>query len=106
VGPEDHGNHAVAGLVTKEFLDFSASKGNDLRTIGLTDGCRWCLCTSRWMEALAGFKKGEIEEKAVPKVFLQATDQSVLQKVPIEDLQRFATPTEAGSPQSRSSEST
>ena len=26
-GPEDGGNHAVAGLLTKEFLDFSAARG-------------------------------------------------------------------------------
>jgi uncharacterized protein len=95
VGPEDRGNHAVAGVVTKEFLEYSASKGNDLRTIGLTDGCKWCLCTTRWKEALDGFKNGEIGEKAVPKVFLHATDQSALEKLPMEDLKKFAAEGEA-----------
>lgn len=52
VGPEDRGNHAVAGLLTKEFLDFSASRGNNLRQIGLEPGCKWCLCTARWKEAM------------------------------------------------------
>ena len=99
VGPEDTGNHAVAGVVTKEFLEFSASRGNDLRTIGLTDGCRWCLCTSRWKEAFDAFKKGEVGQKAVPSVFLHATDQSALKKVDMEDLKRFAAEGEASSPE-------
>jgi uncharacterized protein len=101
VGPEDHGNHAIAGVVTKEFLDYSAAKGNDLRTIGLTDGCKWCLCTTRWKEAFEGYKKGEIGEKGVPKVFLHATDQSALDKIPIEDLKKFAAQGEASSTETR-----
>lgn len=101
VGPEDRGNHAIAAVVTTEFLEYSASKGNDLRTIGLTDGCKWCLCTSRWMEALNGYKKGEVGEKAVPKVFLHATDQSALDKVPMEELRKFSVPGEAGDAESR-----
>jgi uncharacterized protein len=51
VGPEDVGNLAVAGELTKEFLDFTESRGNNLRSAGLTPGCKWCLCTSRWKEA-------------------------------------------------------
>ncbi len=104
VGPEDHGNHAVAGLVTKEFLDYSASKGNDLRTIGLADGCKWCLCTSRWKEAFDGFKNGEVGEKAVPKVFLHATDQSALDKIAMEDLRKFAAQGEASNAETRPAE--
>ena len=90
VGREDVGNHAVAGVVSKEFLEFSAAKGNDLRQIGLVDGCKWCLCTARWLEAFKAMKSGEIGEKAVPRVVLEATDQSALQKVELEDLKRFA----------------
>jgi uncharacterized protein (DUF2237 family) len=37
--------------MTEEFLDFSAARGNNLRSIGLTGGCKWCLCASRWREA-------------------------------------------------------
>ncbi len=87
--------------MTKEFLEYSASKGNDLRTIGLTDGCKWCLCTTRWKEALDGFKNGEIGEKAVPKVFLHATDESALKKVAMEDLKKFAAPGEASSAETK-----
>ena len=43
----------MAAEVTEEFLDFTASRGNDLRIAGLKGGCRWCLCASRWYEANA-----------------------------------------------------
>lgn len=61
----DFGNHAVAAVVTNEFLDFSASKGNDLRQAGLTEGCKWCLCASRWKEAFMA-RKGD-DDRVVPK---------------------------------------
>ena len=52
-------------VVTNEFLDFTAPKGNDMRQTGLTDECKWCLCVFRWREAmLAG--KG-INDKMIPK---------------------------------------
>ena len=65
VGPEDPGNHSVAGLLTDEFLDFTASRGNNLRAAGLTAGCKWCLCASRWKEAMDA-AKGE-GDPVVPK---------------------------------------
>ncbi|KAL9116121.1 MAG: hypothetical protein Q9227_000490 [Pyrenula ochraceoflavens] len=101
-GPEDGGNHAIAGVVTKEFLEFSASRGNDLRQIGLTDGCKWCLCTARWKEAMDANRQGQIGEKAVPKVFLHATDQSALENgVGMDDLKKFAAEPEASNPSMR-----
>ena len=68
----DYGNHTVCVIVTKEFLEFSKTNGNDLMTPqpkhlfpGLKAGDKWCLCASRWQEALeAGF---------VPKVELKDT---------------------------------
>jgi len=42
----------IPGIVTNEFLDFSASKGNDLRKqASLKGGDSWCLCAHRWKEA-------------------------------------------------------
>jgi uncharacterized protein (DUF2237 family) len=55
----------MAAIVTEEFLDFSASRGNDLRAVGLRDGCKWCLCVSRWKEALLN-GKGE-GDRMIPK---------------------------------------
>ncbi|CAD6573651.1 MAG: hypothetical protein ASARMPRED_006229 [Alectoria sarmentosa] len=114
VGPEDGGNHAVAGVLTKEFLDFSASRGNNLRSIGLEPGCKWCLCTARWKEAMEA-AKGQ-DDPVVPKlvlflilyvginslehtlrpslyfrVFLHATDESALQNgITMDVLKKFA----------------
>ncbi|KAI4278404.1 MAG: hypothetical protein LQ337_001041 [Flavoplaca oasis] len=94
-GPEDGGNHAVAGLLTKEFLDFSASRGNNLRSVpGLKEGCKWCLCTARWKEAMEAAKTNE--DPVVPKVFLHATDESALNNgVTMDTLKKYAAEPEA-----------
>jgi len=88
VGPDDTGNHAVAATVTDSFLDFSASRGNNLRSIGLTGGCKWCLCGSRWKEAMLAAKNHA--DPVVPKVDLRATHERALDSVRMEDLKRFA----------------
>src|SRR5215831_17086413 len=67
---DDLGVHAVCAEVTEEFLEFSKSAGNDLSTPrpgfdGLQPGDRWCLCASRWQEAL--------EAGVAPPVILEAT---------------------------------
>lgn len=58
---------SFVGVVSDSFLDYSASKGNDLRQVGLTGGCKWCLCSSRWQQALDAFRKGEVGRDAVPR---------------------------------------
>lgn len=78
----------LVGLLTNEFLDFSASRGNNLREIGLTGGCKWCLCTARWKEAMEAAKSPD--DPVVPKVFLHATHESALGSIGLEDLQKFA----------------
>ncbi|EUC41108.1 hypothetical protein COCMIDRAFT_40656 [Bipolaris oryzae ATCC 44560] len=88
VPPSDAGNHAIAGIVSKEFLDFSAARGNDLRQVGLTDGCKWCLCVSRWKEAFDA--RTGLDDKKVPKVVLKATNEKALRGVAMEDLKKFA----------------
>lgn len=88
-GPQDHGVHTVCVRVTREFLDFSASRGNDLSTPmpefgfpGLKPGDRWCLCAARWREAL--------QSGAAPRVILTATHERTLDYVSLEDLKKFA----------------
>ena len=89
VPASDAGNHAIAGIMSKEFLDFSASRGNDLRQVGLKDGCKWCLCVSRWKEAFDA-RTGQ-DDKKVPKVVLKATNETALGGgVKLEDLKGFA----------------
>jgi len=87
---EDKSNHSVAGTVTAEFLDFSASKGNDLRKqVNLQPGQKWCLCASRWKEAFDA-AAGNASDKRVPKVNLEATDKRALEVVGLKDLKMFA----------------
>jgi uncharacterized protein (DUF2237 family) len=88
-GPEDVGVHAVCALMTAEFLAFSRSRGNDLSTPrpeygfpGLRPGDRWCLCASRWQEAL--------DAGMAPPVVLAATQEAALAVVRREDLLRHA----------------
>lgn len=84
-GPNDSGVHIVCAQVTEEFLSFTKSSGNDLSTSsdsfpGLKPGDRWCLCASRWQEALdAGF---------APSVILAATHISALEYVSLEELKK------------------
>lgn len=86
----DFGNHAVAGIVSEEFLDYTASQGNDLRIAGLSEGCKWCLCTSRWLEAFEAYKDGRITKNGVPKVDLHSTEDSALGKVDLDTFKQFA----------------
>lgn len=74
--------------MTDEFLDYSAAQGNDLRQVGLTDGCKWCLCVSRWKEAFDN-RTGD-NDKKVPKIVLKATNQRALEGITMEDLRKFA----------------
>lgn len=90
-GPEDLGSHVICVLMTDAFLDFSRRRGNDLTTPipeygfpGLKAGDKWCLCALRWKEAL-------LEGKA-PQVDLQATHESALEYVTLEQLQSHAIP--------------
>ncbi|GAB7354963.1 hypothetical protein MBLNU459_g5578t1 [Dothideomycetes sp. NU459] len=93
VPASDFGNHAVAAEVTEEFLTFSAKQGNDLRTIGLKGGCKWCLCASRWKEAYEA--RGREGDRIVPKVFLNATNEKALNKISMDELKQFAADKEA-----------
>ena len=88
VPASDAGNHAIAGIVSKEFLDFSAARGNDLRQVGLTDGCKWCLCVNRWKEAFDA--RTGMDDKKVPKVVMKATNGKALKGVSMDDLKAFA----------------
>jgi uncharacterized protein (DUF2237 family) len=88
-GPGDHGLHVVAAVMTREFLDFTRSRGNDLVTPnpdfdfpGLQPGDRWCLCVNRWQEAL--------DAGIAPPVVLEATHASALEFVNLEDLKAHA----------------
>lgn len=85
-------NPNQSATVTNEFLDFSASRGNNLRSIGLTGGCKWCLCAGRWKEALefSRSEEGKGKPRVVPKVKLDATHERALDVLKMEDLKAFS----------------
>ena len=86
---DDVGSHTVCVEVTKEFLEFSRFRGNDLSTPmpqfdfpGLQPGDRWCLCAARWLEAH--------QQRMAPRVFLRGTHERALEIVPLELLKELA----------------
>ena len=88
---DDLGAHTVCASMTADFLAFSKDAGNDLSTPrpeysfpGLKPGDRWCLCASRWAQALA--------EGKAPRVVLEATHERTLEFVELADLKRHAIP--------------
>ncbi|WP_434547893.1 DUF2237 family protein [Salinisphaera dokdonensis] len=88
-GTADIGRHVVCAVVTDDFLEFSASRGNDLATPhpefdfpGLKAGDRWCLCADRWAEAH--------EAGVAPRVALTATDEAALEIIDMADLKAHA----------------
>lgn len=88
-GPDDFGRHVVCVEVTREFLEFSRARGNDLSTPmkahgfpGLKPGDRWCLCGARWKEAYDAGK--------APRILLAATHRSMLEIVDMATLRKFA----------------
>ena len=86
---QDNGSHTVCVKVTREFLEFSRFRGNDLSTPmpqynfpGLKPGDSWCLCAARWLEAH--------ENEMAPKVYLMRTHQKALDIVALEILRAYA----------------
>ena len=88
-GPQDFGSHVVCAQVTEEFLSYTKQHGNDLSTPspmagfpGLKPKDMWCLCVSRWKEAM--------DAGVAPPVILSATHEAALRYVSIEDLKDHA----------------
>ena len=84
-GPQDVSSHTVCTRVTQAFLEFEVARGNDLFTPrpefgfpGLKAGDRWCVCASRWRDALAA--------GIAPPVLLTACHERALEVVTLEQL--------------------
>lgn len=85
----DTGSHTVCVVLTDEFLAMSKYLGNDLSTprpefgfTGLKAGDRWCLCASRFLQA--------VDEGCGPQVALASTHRRALDIVPLEVLEAHA----------------
>ena len=88
-GGGDFGAHVVCAQMTEEFLAFTKAQGNDLSTPvpafefpGLKAGDRWCLCASRWKEAL--------DAEMAPPIVLAATHASALEYASLDELKQHA----------------
>ncbi len=86
---QDTGSHTICVEVSKDFLEYSRFKGNDLSTPmpdfgfpGLKPGDSWCLCAARWLQAY--------EDNMAPRVFLQRTHKKATKTVPLNILSKFA----------------
>lgn len=86
---QDVGSHTVCIEISKDFLEYSRFKGNDLSTpmpeygfAGLKPGDSWCLCAARWLEAE--------KENMAPRVHLMRTHIRALEIVPIELMRQYA----------------
>lgn len=84
----DAGLHIVCAKLTAEFLSFSKQRGNDLSTprpeygfAGLKAGDQWCLCATRWLEAL--------QAGAAPQIVLAATHENILDMISLETLVEY-----------------
>jgi len=87
VGPDDHGCHAVCCLLTEDFLEFSKAAGNDLSTPrpeygfpGLMPGQRWCVCASRWKQALDAGHACAVVLEATSEAALKYVSRSILEE--------------------------
>jgi hypothetical protein len=86
---QDTGSHLVCAIVTKDFLQFSLSKGNDLITPrpeyqfpGLVAGDQWCLCLNRWIEA--------VQAECAPMIKLESTNIKALELVSLDFLKQYS----------------
>lgn len=83
--PEDVGSHTICALMTREFLAYQRSIGNDLLTPaprhgfpGLRPGDSWCVVAARWVQA---YRAG-----VIAPVVLAATHESALEYVTLAEL--------------------
>ena len=88
-GPDDLGSHTICAVVTAEFLTHQRAIGNDLSTPrpqfrfpGLEPGDRWCVTAPNWLRAH--------QDGAAAPIVLGATNERVLELVPLEVLRRYA----------------
>ena len=85
----DVGTHVVCAIMTRDFLDFSKTMGNDLSSPrpewgfpGLFAGDQWCLCALRWQQAYQAGK--------APQVVLESTHIRALDIVALDALKKHA----------------
>ena len=68
----DLGKHHVCAKMDKKFLDYTASKNNDLRSV-IKEGDKWCLCEMRYYNAALN--------GAAPLVIKEATSNKLQKNI-------------------------
>ena len=71
-GTYDLGTHTICAKMDKKFLDYTASKGNNLYSV-VGPGDKWCLCENRWEEAY--------DKDIAPKVIQSATNMRTKKRI-------------------------
>ena len=59
----DSGKHLVCAKMDENFLEYTASQGNDLSSV-VRPNQKWCLCQDRWKEAYIANKAPEVVKEA------------------------------------------
>ena len=82
---DDEGTHIVCAVMTKDFLYFTYSRGNNLITPrrnfpGLAEGDNWCICALRWIEAYKAGYAPPIIGEATHEKFLSYVSKDVIMK--------------------------
>ncbi|MAR06616.1 MAG: hypothetical protein CL862_05905 [Cyanobium sp. NAT70] len=85
----DLGQHSICCVMNESFLRYSKAQGNDLSTPvpafqfpGLNPGDHWCVCAPRWKQAY--------DDGMAPFVRLEATEETALEVVSLEQLREYA----------------
>ena len=69
---DDNGLHTVCAEMDSDFLNYTASKGNDLSSV-VKPGQKWCLCQNRWDQAY--------NDGVAPNVILESTNNVTDEKI-------------------------
>ena len=84
----DLGQHSISSVMTEIFLVEHSSQGNNLIDPnpifdfpGLKPGDHWCLCISRWEQAMI--------DGMAPPVILEATEFATLNRISLDTLESF-----------------
>lgn len=75
----DYGSHLVCAKMDKDFLDFTASKNNNLRSV-VKEGSNWCLCQDRYYEAYLENKQPKVIKNATYKNLKPHVKKAIMKK--------------------------
>ncbi|KAH7076379.1 hypothetical protein BKA63DRAFT_593718 [Paraphoma chrysanthemicola] len=77
----------IAAELTQTFLDTASKSGVNLKQMGVRPGQKWCVETSKWKEAM---EKSGSGGDGVPRVRLEATHESALKGVELDELKKWS----------------